>query len=374
MKALFIVFHGFAPSNGIVKKVTAQVKALNLLGLNTSLCNYSVQENGDRCWLIDGQILDNFGSGLRAKLKKRFYYDSIYRYVVEQGISFIYIRSDHNASPFLIGFINRIKRKGIKVVMEIPTYPYDNEYKGIRLKMNLFIDRLFRKQLAQKLDAIVTFSDKNEIFGQKTICVSNGIDFDTISLKKIHERKKNELHLIGVAEIHYWHGFDRIIAGMGDYYKANPECKIYFHLVGDFAETYQQEKCHQLIKDGELTEYVILHGSKFGEELDSLFNQADFAIGSLARHRSGITCIKTLKNREYAARGISFIYSETDEDFDSMPYVLKAIPNESNIDINKIIEFYKGLSFTPEEIRESITGLSWKEQMKKVVEQINIYL
>lgn len=38
------------------------------------------------------------------------------------------------------------------------------------------------------------------------------------------------------------------------------------------------------------------------EELDELFNEADFAIGSLARHRSGIDKIKTLKNREYAAR------------------------------------------------------------------------
>mgnify|MGYP000644641746 CR=1 FL=1 len=42
-----------------------------------------------------------------------------------------------------------------------------------------------------------------------------------------------------------------------------------------------------------------------------MFEQADFAIGSLGRHRSGITHIKTLKNREYAARGLAFTYSET---------------------------------------------------------------
>ncbi len=33
-------------------------------------------------------------------------------------------------------------------------------------------------------------------------------------------------------------------------------------------------------------------------------------IASLGRHRNGITRIKTLKNREYAARGIPFVYSE----------------------------------------------------------------
>ena len=68
-----------------------------------------------------------------------------------------------------------------------------------------------------------------------------------------------------------------------------------------------------------------------GKELDELFDLADFAIGSLARHRSHIDKIKTLKNREYAARGIPFIYSETDEDFDRMPYILKAPADESAI-------------------------------------------
>ena len=50
--------------------------------------------------------------------------------------------------------------------------------------------------------------------------------------------------------------------------------------------------------------------SQTGEELNELFNRADFAIGSLGRHRSGIYNIKTLKNREYAARGLAFMYSE----------------------------------------------------------------
>ena len=63
---------------------------------------------------------------------------------------------------------------------------------------------------------------------------------------------------------------------------------------------------------------------RHGEELDELFEQADMGIGSLARHRSGITHIKTLKNREYAARGLPFIYSEMDSDFEGKPYILKA--------------------------------------------------
>ena len=103
-------------------------------------------------------------------------------------------------------------------------------------------------------------------------------------------------------------------------------------------------------------------------ELDLLFDFADFGIASLARHRSNIVNIKTLKNREYAARGIPFIYSEIDSDFENMPYVLKAPANEESIDICRIIDFYSRLNMTAKEIRESIYHLSWKNQMKIIIE------
>jgi hypothetical protein len=94
--------------------------------------------------------------------------------------------------------------------------------------------------------------------------------------------------------------------------------------VGYFFFSEDEKECKQYITDHHLEEYVILHGKRHGTELDKLFNQCDFGIGSLGRHRVGIQKIKTLKNREYAARGIPFIYSETDSDFDQKPYVLKA--------------------------------------------------
>ncbi len=371
MKGLFLVFHGFSASNGIIKKVIAQVKALNVAGIETSLCNYSVQENGDRCWLVDNKILSNLGSGLIAKIKKRFCYTSIYQHITRNNISFLYVRYDHNASPFLIRFIKQVKLSGAKVVMEIPTYPYDNEYVGFFDKVNLFVDRCFRKRLAQHLDAIVTFSNEKIIFGQRTIRISNGIDFSTISLKK-ESGNENEIHLIGVAEIHYWHGFDRVITGLIEYYKSAPKCNVYFHIVGSFAEKAEEIRVHNLIIDGSIAQYIIFHGSIYGAELEQIFNVSDFAIGSLARHRSGITHIKTLKNREYAARGIPFVYSETDDDFDSMPYILKAKADETPIDIYRIVRFCKEEHYAAEDIRKSIEHLSWEKQMKKVVEQAKL--
>jgi hypothetical protein len=124
------------------------------------------------------------------------------------------------------------------------------------------------------------------------------------------------------------------------------------------------------VKDNNMEEYVILYGKKHGEELDHIFDLCDFGIGSLGRHRVGIDKIKTLKNREYAARGIPFIYSETDNDFEHKPYVLKAPADETPIDINRIIKFYQGCSMPPIEIRDSIACLSWENQMKTVINEV----
>ena len=101
-----------------------------------------------------------------------------------------------------------------------------------------------------------------------------------------------------------------------------------------------------------------------------MFNQCVFAIGSLGRHRSGITEIKTLKNREYAARGISFIYSENDSDFDDKPYIIKAPADESPINVGEIINYIDNHDFNPAEIRKTVEHLSWKYQMEQVITEI----
>jgi hypothetical protein len=231
-------------------------------------------------------------------------------------------------------------------------------------------DKLFRKRLAKQLDAIVTFTEENYIFGQRTIKISNGIDFNRVWMKKNSQHPNNEFHLIGVAEIHRWHGFDRVIKGLAEYYATPKEVKVYFHIVGYFFSFVEEEEITNIIKDNHLESYVLLYGKKHGKELDNIFDQCDFGIGSLGRHRVGISDIKTLKNREYAARGIPFIYSENDTDFDMKPYVLKVSADETAINIEKIIHFYQHLSISPQEIRNSIENLSWKNQMKIVIDTL----
>lgn len=94
-------------------------------------------------------------------------------------------------------------------------------------------------------------------------------------------------------------------------------------------------------------------------------------VASLARHRNGIESLKSLKNREYAARGIPFVYSERDSDFDAMPYVLKVPADNSPLDIAALAGWLDAADRTPEHIRRTIEGsLSWERQMQKVMTEM----
>ena len=369
MRILFIVYHGFSEYSGITQKIRYQVKGLRENGHDVRLCYYGFAENGHRCRYIDDEVIKDYGMGNWAALRQRMDYNRIYDYCVREGIEFVYARCFQNANPWLIHFFKKLKKAGIHAVTEIPTYPYDQEFINFewKIRLGLKIDQLFRNKLYQYMDALVTFSDAKRIFGQHTIRISNGVDFDSTPLHSPLTNHHSPLHLIGVAEVHDWHGFDRVMSGIGEYRGTR---EVFFHVVGGVYPTRMNNVFMPIIEKYGIKDKVIFHGTLFGDELTKVFNQCQFAIGSLGRHRSGITVIKTLKNREYATRGIPFIYSEQDSDFDHQPYVLKAPADDSPIDIQKIVDFIDQFKMNPEEIRMTVKHLSWKVQMRKVVDQI----
>ena len=379
MKILFLVYHGFSEASGISKKIHYQVKGLRENGNEVHLCYYDFAPNGHRCRFVDGEVIKDYGKGELAGFIQRLDYECIYRYCKDNGIQFIYARCFQNANPFLIRLFKRLRKLGVKSVTEIPTYPYDQEFVGFPYFSGRFwlrFDKIFRNALYKQMNGIVTFSDEKMIFGQRTIRISNGVDFDSIPLHRHVPSIDGSIHMIGVAEVHYWHGYDRLIAGLGEYYKesTNPR-QVFFHIVGGVAPNEMSGSIHapgftELMDKYGIRDKVFFHGQLFGEELNDVFNQCCFAIGSLGRHRSGINAIKTLKNREYATRGIPFIYSEQDSDFDSRPYILKASSDESPINIMHILDFIGSHRFKPEEIRTSIEHLSWKVQMKRVLDEM----
>lgn len=380
MKILFLTYHGLSPHSGVSKKIQSQVKGFRANGHQVALCTYSINEQGHRIRYVDDTPICDYGTGVLAALKKRYSYSCIINWAKENRIDFVYVRSFHNANPWTIHFFRALHACGIKIAMEIPTYPYDAEYMGFPLKtrLELLVDKMFRRALARETDAIVTFSNDTTIFGQRTIRISNGVDFDIQPLRRPRTERTNEIHLILVAEVHYWHGVDRLLTGLGEYYQNEASTMVHLHVVGGVGPSEWENSIHakgfrEIIEKYHLEPYTHFYGTLYGEKLNTLFHQADFAIGSLARHRCGISHIKPLKNREYAARGFCFAYSECDDDFDNKPYVLKFPADESPIEIQRILDFIQGNRYPkPDEIRADVAHLSWTRQMQKVIHEVEI--
>lgn len=372
MKGLFIVFHGFSPHSGISKKIFAQCEALRRCGVDIALCHTEIDADGTQRRLAGDAVIRTFGSGLRAKALKRVSYTDITGYIRRERVEFLYIRHDLNANPLLVGWLRSVRRLGVRIALEIPTYPYDAEFReaGRKEKLQLQIDRMFRRAMAREVDRIVTFSDDEEIFGQKTVRISNGIDFDAVPLKTERHDITREVRLLALANIHPWHGFDRVIEGLKNYYAAPHDREVKLRIVGDGMPDLIGGYARNIEAYG-LDAYVEITGPRSGAALDAQFAWCDMGVASLARHRNGIESLKSLKNREYAARGIPFVYSERDSDFDPMPYVLKAPADDTPLDIAALLGWLDTADRTPEYIRTTIEGrLSWERQMQKVMTEM----
>ena len=371
MKCLFFVNETLSKSSGISKKVLSQVKAMENNKIDVYF-SFLVEEKEYILRKIGDMTSDKFKNNILGKIKTYMTYKNLLNYIINNDIDFIYIRYTHFSNYFFNKFLQALKENNVKIFLEIPTYPYDMEYKrtiGYR-KIKFFIEKYYRKKMYKFITRVVTFSEDDEIFGIKTTKIINGVDLKNIEKVNINFVKSG-ISFIGVAGIAFWHGYDRFILSIANYYKKAPLKKVVFHIVGE-GNKRELNELKKLVQKNKLEKYVIFHGSRFGEELDEIYNKSNIAIGSLGRFRSGIVTMKALKNREYAARGLPMVYSEMDLDFEKEKFVYKVQHDESLIDIEKIIEWYKNLKVSSEEIREFSKQFSWDIQMKKVIDEIKI--
>ena len=366
MKGLFLATQPIlSKGSGISEKIRSQAESLGNAGLDMRFC-YQRVEYGIFNYYIDNTLLYSLGSGIKAHLGLYYNYSPILEYVKREKIEFVYIRYIQLANPFYNKFLRDIKNAGAIVYLEIPTYPYDGEYTvGLMKKIQKKIEKVYRQRFYKYVDRIVTFVEKDTIFNIPTVRISNGVNMDKIPERKVKEHKG--INLVGVAMLCKWHGYDRLIEGIHDYYKNGGTVDVQFFIVGDggtVLSDYQER-----VDRYKLNSHIHFEGVKSGSELDDYFDNADMAIGCLACHRKNVKSVKSLKNVEYAARGIVFCYSEENSDFDNAPYVLKIPADESPIDVPQILEFIDHHQFQPEEIRKTVENLSWKIQMQKVIDE-----
>lgn len=267
-----------------------------------------------------------------------------YRIVDYESIDVCYIRYS-KSDPFFLRLLKRMKQKGLQIVIEIPTYPYDEEGKEtLRGRVTRFVDILYRNKLKNYVDRIVTYSDDKQIFGIETIRTINGFDFSKVKVSKAID-KLDTIHMCGVANMYRVHGYDRIIEGLKQYYANGGKRDIVFDVVGG-GDNSTIAEYKSLAHSANLDDRICFHGRLHGEKLDAVYDLATLGVNSLAIHRQNLKNESTLKTREYAAKGLPILSSSYVDAFsrdDNNRYVCMVPPDESPIDIQKVINFCDSL-------------------------------
>lgn len=355
------------PPNGIFKKILSQKKSFEKMGYKVYITEFDSKDNSFGVQDTEYKIYHN---NYKKILRPHYRYKVIQDFLKNNSIDIIYIRSMFGTGPSLINFLKSIKKlnPNIKIAFEIPTYPYDNEVRKLNSEyVSLMIGKIFRNFLYKYIDKVVTFSTDKKIFNIDCINISNGVDLDSLNVKKPKNNIDNKIVFTSVSAIEDWHGIDRFIKAMEVYYNNNNIIDIEFNIVGSLDKTEQLIK---QVKESNLTDKVIFHGFKTSYELDLIYDKTDVAIGSLGVHRIGLTEVQPLKNREYTAKGIPFVISFNDIDFEECKFVYKVSGDENIIDINQIINWYEKLDMDSGEIAKNASRFSWDIQMKNVIDEL----
>lgn len=364
-RALYITCHDpTVYGDGIGRKILEQIQAISESGYVVDIAQ-KTKAGGSLCChennstlLFSAPAKYSFLYCLAKKLRRHdFYYD------------LVYIRNPHGGlyATLLPLLLKEIRDKSKTIVLEIPNYPYEKEAKSLKDKISIFSHKLIRRKLKKYLELIVYTGPKIlKIWGVPALQIHNCCDPRSIPISEPGQRTWKTIKFIGVANLAPWHGYDRLLYGIKDYYKSNNRTfDIEFHVIGDTEPTMSDLK--SLTTDLELHGHVFFHGRLGGEKLNSLFSGDVVGVDALGRHRSGNNYNDSLKSKEYCFRGIPFIKSHLDDSFpDNLDFVINIPSNESPADLAYIISKLKSMTSSTDQIRDFASRrFRWKEQFSR---------
>lgn len=302
--------------------------------------------------------------------RKILFWTSLNRFIKTKQFSYAYIRYPV-IDIFVIKALKSLHNNNTKIIMEIPTYPLEKEHAKGWLKVAYCIDSIMHNRCAKYVNKIVFIGNKCEkIFNCKAQQIPNGLNMNnsmSISGFKVYN---NKIRLIAVSTMQIWHGYDRIIKGLSDYYsKDYTEYEVELVLVGDGPYMNQYK---ELVKQYKLDNHVIFTGRLCGKEIENEYEKATVGIGSLALYKDNLTIGSTLKTKEYLQRGLPFVYGCEEIDFPTdYPYSL-LVPNDSSpINITQIIRFILPLLPRSEVVSKTMNQYASKHfKWEKIFESV----
>lgn len=326
---------------GVQAKIAGQIKVFQEAGF----CVDRVNQYGNAAQLIDGTslITERYQAGYSHRFSL---FKAVQAAVRKKSYQGAYIRFQF-FSEDVRQICSLLKRCGVKVLMEFPTYPYEAELhqQGAKGEVKLLCDRLYRYPCAKYIDAFVTQAEDEAIYGVPCIHVLNGLDYATHPLRNIRPVIPGEIHMAAVASMLPWHGYDRLLRGMAEYYRESSDSCVNFvlHLVGSGKEISRYE---EIVKEAQIGRHVVFHGMQGGNSLEQIVSGCDIAIGSLAAFRIGLKKMSTLKSREYCAWGFPSVNATpTDILRSDDPYCLFVPEDESPVNMHAVEAFFHRVYF-----------------------------
>ena len=273
----------------------------------------------------------------------------------------------------------------VRVLLEIPTYPLKQRWNSVRQSFKsgnyiLALKDIYANTIGSLgiplfkkcVDRIVNNNGFKSIWGIPVLQISNGIDVSTIPDKPRKYKPSNQIKVMSVANIANWHGFDRLICGLAEYYKTPRETMVKVEIAGPGQEV---ELLTDLSKRLNVDQYISFLGPVVGEELDRMFDRSDVGISVLGVHRVNMKKCDSLKAREFCARRLPFLTEEAESQYVGKPFVKIVPSNESPINILEVVSFYNSIAEHPEYLDEmrsfAETKCDWKYAMKPVLDYLN---
>lgn len=317
---------------------------------------------------------DNDGKRLKNLIKKKlFRYDLIREKIEMDHYDMAILRwahSDFSSNSF-------VQKFGPKIITEHHSDEI-NELKNTRNnltgKLRFLIEEKKAAYFLSRIKGLVCVTDEIRKIEMKksgkkhTAVIPNGIDTDFVRFTRFKPFDGRIFNMIFLAShiAHRYNGLDRLIKGLINY---KGKTKIFLYLVGYANDTYIN-----LVKKVKNSNVRLQFcGLQEGNSLDEYFKKSNMAVSVLALHRKKLNEACPLKTREYIARGMPFIYSYKDVDFDgNVEFALKLPESDAAIDIEELIEFSAKTAKRPDlsEMMRSFaqSELDWKARMQKLFE------
>ena len=314
-----------------------------------ALGSSSVKYPTNRRWAREWNWLVNYNRLLRM----------VVRECLLNGVDVLYIRKPPGFDWRAVLALRRLRRAGVRVLFEVPTYPYDSELTA--RPFTLFLDRCARRFLRCAADRVVTVSSDDVIFGVPSIKLDNGVDLSTVPVRT-PRTKRGGVTLISVSSLLPWHRLDRIVSSVRTYWAQGGTEIQRLLLVGE------GECKDDLVQAAQNDPRIQFCAKAFGPDLDRFFDGADIGVGALAEEGDrGLTHVAALKHREYAARGLPFFYGMTDPGFTGTGYAMQVA--DGSLDLHAVMRWWRALNLSPNEIRRDAERFSWANQMGKVLRE-----